>query len=230
MTRWPCLALSIALVVPDLPARGHRILWGVAAVPLAMVLFKLYGLYDRDVKRISYSTVDDLPRLFHATVIGGLIFWVYARYSPMQRLDFAEILLFGVNVIVLVTVTRFAIRSIAGRVIGVERALLVGTGEMGKTLVGKLAAHPEYRLNVIGSLSPTGAPPAGHSRNVPALGTLEELEQVAARHDVTRVVFSENTTSAWEAATDTPMTARSASEVLDAISRVIASVPLRSKR
>ena len=39
-----------------------------------------------------------------------------------------------------------------------------------------------------------------------------------------------NTTSAWEAATDTPMAARSASEVLDAISRVIASVPLRSKR
>ena len=57
-----------------------------------MVLFKLYGLYDRDVKRISYSTVDDLPRLFHATVIGGLILWLYARYSPMRRLDFAEIL------------------------------------------------------------------------------------------------------------------------------------------
>ena len=184
------LALTIALVVPDLPARGHRILWGVVAVPLTMVLFKLYGLYDRDVKRISYSTVDDLPRLFHATVIGGLILWVYARYSPMRRLDFAEILLFGVNVIVLVTVTRFAIRSIAGRVIGVESALLVGTGEMGQTLVGKLAAHPEYRLNVIGSLSPTEASSGQENGRVPTLGTLEQLEQVADRHAVSRVVFS----------------------------------------
>ena len=42
-----------------------------------IVLFKLYGLYDRDVKRISYSTVDDLPWLFHATVIGSLILWLY---------------------------------------------------------------------------------------------------------------------------------------------------------
>ena len=184
------VALTIALVAPGMPAPGHRILWGVVAVPLVMVLFKLYGLYDRDVKRISYSTVDDLPRLFHATVIGGLILWVYARYSPVHRLDFAEILLFGVNVIVLVTLTRFAIRSIAGRVIGVENALLVGTGEIGQTLVGKLAAHPEYRLNVIGSLSPAEESFGGEVRRIPTLGTLDQLEQIADRHDVTRVLFS----------------------------------------
>ena len=184
------LALTVALVIPGPPGAGRRILWGVVAVPLIMVLFKLYGLYDRDVKRISYSTVDDLPWLFHATAIGSLIVWLYARYSPMHRLDFAEILLFGVMVIVLVTLARFAIRSMAGRLIGVERALLVGTGGLGQTLVGKLAAHPEYRLNVIGSLSPADASSAGDNRRVPTLGTLEELEQVADRHDVTRVLFS----------------------------------------
>src|SRR5262245_9415165 len=70
------LALNLALLIPNKPSAGHRILWGVVAVPLMMVLFKLYGLYDRDVKRISYSTVDDLPRLFHATVIGGLLVWL----------------------------------------------------------------------------------------------------------------------------------------------------------
>ena len=184
------LALTVALVVPDLPEAGRRILWGVAAAPVMMVLFKLYGLYDRDVKRISYSTVDDLPWLFHATVIGSLIVWLYARYSPMHRLDFAEILLFGVMVIALVTLARFAIRSMAGRLIGAERALLVGTGGLGQTLVGKLAAHPEYRLSVIGSLLPADASSASDNRRVPTLGTLEQLEQVADRHDVTRVVFS----------------------------------------
>jgi exopolysaccharide biosynthesis polyprenyl glycosylphosphotransferase len=184
------VALLIAVVIPGLPDAGHQVLWGVFAVPLFMVLFKLYGLYDRDVKRITYSTADDLPRLFHATVIGALILWVYARYSPMRRLDFAEVLLFGLSVIVLVTVARFGVRSIAGRVIGVENALLVGTGELGKRLVGKLAAHPEYRLNVIGSLSPAEAPSVGESDRVPALGTLDQLEQVADRHDVTRVLFS----------------------------------------
>ena len=74
--------------------------------------------------------------------------------------------------------------------IGVENALLVGTGEIGQTLVGKLAAHPEYRLKVIGSLSPTEGSSAPENRRVPTLGTLEQLEQVADRHDVSRVVFS----------------------------------------
>ena len=184
------LALAIALVLPGMSGAGHRLLWGLVAVPLMMVLFKLYGLYDRDVKRISYSTADDLPRLFHATVIGGLILWLYARYSPMHRLDFAEILVFGIAVMTLATVARFAVRSLAGKLIGVEHALLVGTGDLGQTLVGKLAAHPEYRLNVIGSLSPAGASSTSDSRRVPALGTLEQLEQVADLHDVTRVVFS----------------------------------------
>ena len=74
--------------------------------------------------------------------------------------------------------------------IGAERALLVGTGGLGQTLVGKLAAHPEYRLSVIGSLSPADASSVSGNRRVPTLGTLEQLEQVADRHDVTRVVFS----------------------------------------
>jgi exopolysaccharide biosynthesis polyprenyl glycosylphosphotransferase len=185
------LALTVALVIPDPSAAGRRILWGVVAVPLIMVvLFKLYGLYDRDVKRISYSTVDDVPWLLHAAVIGSLIVWLYSRYSPMHRLDFAEILLFGVMVIVLVTLARFAVRLMAGRMIGAERALLVGTGGLGQTLVGKLAAHPEYRLSVIGSLSPADASSVSGNRPVPTLGTLEQLEQVADQHDVTRVVFS----------------------------------------
>src|SRR5581483_939740 len=104
------LALGIALLIPTGPVAGHRIFWGLATVPLIMVLFKLYGLYDRDVKRISYSTVDDIPRLFHATVIGVLMVWLYSRYSPLRRLNFAEVLLFGAMVIVLVTAVRFVLR------------------------------------------------------------------------------------------------------------------------
>ena len=171
------LALTVALVVPDLPEAGRRILWGVAAAPVMMVLFKLYGLYDRDVKRISYSTVDDLPWLFHATVIGSLIVWLYARYSPMHRLDFAEILLFGVMVIVLVTLARFAIRSMAGRLIGAERALLVGTGGLGQTLVGKLGGASgvpaeRYRLAVAGRcVIGERQPPGPDARNARAART-----------------------------------------------------------
>src|SRR6476660_8566512 len=105
------LALTVALMLPGTSAAGHRLLWGLVALPLMMVLFKLYGLYDRDVKRISYSTVDDLPWLFHATVIGSLLLWLYSRSTPMGRLDYGEIVVFGFGVMVLVTALRFVVRS-----------------------------------------------------------------------------------------------------------------------
>jgi exopolysaccharide biosynthesis polyprenyl glycosylphosphotransferase len=184
------LSLIITLAASPKHVVGSQFLWGLAAVPLMVVMFKLYGLYDRDVKRISYSTVDDLPRLFHATVIGGLILWLYARYTPMGRLDFVEITLFGLNVIVLVTCARFILRSLAGRVIGPEKALLVGSGEMVRTLLGKLASHPEYRLNVIGSLDTGWGEDGAEQLGLPILGDLDDLEHVAERDDVSRVMLA----------------------------------------
>jgi exopolysaccharide biosynthesis polyprenyl glycosylphosphotransferase len=184
------VALVAALVIPPVPAGGHPFLWGLFAVPLMLFLFKLYGLYDRDVKRISHSTVDDVPYVFHATVIGGLILWFYSRYSPFRRLNFLEMLQFGCAVLLLVLVVRSVVRRAAGRVIGRERALLVGGGDMAWTLVGKLGAHPEYRLDVIGSLSAPGASSPDGDTGLPALGTLEDLEQVAQDRGVARVVLS----------------------------------------
>src|SRR2546421_8103988 len=40
---------------------GLHLTWGVLALPGWIVLFKVYGLYDRDAKRVSHSTLDDLP-------------------------------------------------------------------------------------------------------------------------------------------------------------------------
>jgi exopolysaccharide biosynthesis polyprenyl glycosylphosphotransferase len=155
-----------------------------------IVLFKLYGLYDRDVKRISHSTVDDIPWLFHATVIGGLLFWVYAKVSPMGRLDLQETLLFGVGVVVLVAVTRFAIRSAAARLVGTERVLLLGIGPMTQALARKVAQHPEYQLEVIGSLTPDVVAHNGNGGEFTVLGTIDELADVATKHGVGRVVMS----------------------------------------
>ena len=36
-------------------------------------MFKAYGLYDRDIKRISHATVDDLPWIFHAMLLGCIL-------------------------------------------------------------------------------------------------------------------------------------------------------------
>ncbi|HEY3727751.1 MAG TPA: exopolysaccharide biosynthesis polyprenyl glycosylphosphotransferase [Solirubrobacteraceae bacterium] len=180
-------ALVLALAVPAIPRTGHDILWAIPVLPLMISLFKLYGLYDRDIKRVNCSTVDDLPALFHAVVIGALVVWLYARGTPLGRFDFAEILLLGVSMIALVAAVRFAIRSFAARLIGQERALVVGGGQMAEALVSKIAAHPEYGITVVGALAVDEQAAPGR---LPIMGAVDDLDQVAAGYGVTRVVFS----------------------------------------
>jgi exopolysaccharide biosynthesis polyprenyl glycosylphosphotransferase len=183
------IALALALFVSGRPDAGSRLLWGAAVLPLLIVLFKVYGLYDRDVKRISHSTVDDLPWLLHATMIGALLVWLYSKLSPMHRLDFGEILLFGVFVMVCVTVGRLGVRRAVLALLGPESALLVGGGEMADVFIRKLEAHPECGLEVVGVLA-TAREPTSQVRVLPVLGVTNDLAAVAARHDATRVIVS----------------------------------------
>jgi FlaA1/EpsC-like NDP-sugar epimerase len=62
------------------------LLWGLLTIPAWLVLFKLYGLYDRDSKRVSHSTVDDIPSLFHALVLGSLGLWFFYKLAPPENL------------------------------------------------------------------------------------------------------------------------------------------------
>src|SRR5579862_3051934 len=183
-------ALGVAAIAGEMSDRGGQLLWGVAAIPLFLLIFKLYGLYDRDVKRVTHSTVDDLPWLFHATLVGGLLLWLYAKYTPMADLDFVEVLSFGVGLLVIAASVRFVVRSaVARHILSRDRALILGTGDVARTLVSKIANHPEYRLDIVGSLDAHSAarnqPPVA-----PILGRLDDLEAVVQRFGITRVMLS----------------------------------------
>jgi exopolysaccharide biosynthesis polyprenyl glycosylphosphotransferase len=77
----------------------------------------------------------------------------------------------------------------ARRLIGRGRALLVGDGGIAQALVAKLAAHPEYGLDVIGALSIENKSEPDDDQKVPTLGTLRQLEDVVTTHGVSRVIF-----------------------------------------
>ena len=183
-------ALTLAIVLGNQGHALHRIAWGLVALPLLLLLFKLYGLYDRDVKRISHSTVDDLPWLLHAVVIGTLLIWLYARHAPMGRLDFDEVLIFALATLGLVSGMRIAVRHTARRLIGRQRTLLVGGGGLARALLEKLAAHQEYGLEVIGALSAAGGSD-GDVAEVPVLGSVHELQSVVRSRGVTRVLLAD---------------------------------------
>jgi exopolysaccharide biosynthesis polyprenyl glycosylphosphotransferase len=177
-------AASLSVGIRELPL--GLVLLSLPTLPVWIVLFKVYGLYDRDIKRISHATLDDLPWLFHALLLGGLLFWAYLKISPYHQLTFDEAVVFGATAMAVISLLRFGVRRLVLSTLGPERVLIAGIGPITGSLLRKIRQHPEYGLEPIGVISEAEtAPYVG----LPVLGPPEDLEQLASRHAAERVVI-----------------------------------------
>lgn len=205
-------ALALALVAMvywgshDSGSVGYLLL-ALGTIPAWLVLFKAYGLYDRDSKRVSHSTIDDLPWLFHAVAIGSIGLWIYFEALPGDKMVFGQILVFALLALALTMTLRSAIRRLGRRVVRSDRVLLVGSGPTTDLLARKMREHPEYGLTPIGLLSHGNGNGNGHGeehngapRNLehgrferpvaPNLGSPHDLPEAIDTHRVDRIVLS----------------------------------------
>ena len=182
------VALGIALfLVGD---HSDHFLWGLATLPVWIVIFKAYGLYDRDTKRISHTSVDDLPWIFHALLLGSLLLFAFYRFTPPANIDMVNLVVFLGSAAVAITVMRSVARRLAVRALGPERVLLTGDGDEIAALARKLRAHPEYGVELVGLVSRLESPK--HDADLPLLGDIANFDLVAAirDHGVERIVVA----------------------------------------
>jgi exopolysaccharide biosynthesis polyprenyl glycosylphosphotransferase len=186
-------AFSAAVVVVPRGLGSEDILWLLASLPVWVVLFLAYGLYDRELKRISHASVDDIPWLFHAMLLGAVASWAYFRVVPGHTARFSELALFLVTSMVLILGLRTVTRRVGQSLLAPERVLLIGDERIRSALVGKLRAHPEYGVDVVGILAVDRfMPPEG----LPVLGGFDDLPRVAHEQQIDRVVVSSAGTDA----------------------------------
>jgi exopolysaccharide biosynthesis polyprenyl glycosylphosphotransferase len=201
-----CLALAIAVTLAVLGGtRGHSwleyLFLGSITLPAWVVLFKLYGLYERDAKRLSHSTLDDLPSLFHCLLLGCLLMWCWFVLVAPAKLMFTAILAFGAMAMVLVLTGRALARAGFLRLVSPERVLLIGTGQVSGALIEKMRARASLRLEPIGMVScdesagqtAVGQVAVGQTAALPRLGRLEEVDlpDLMVEHRVGRVVLAD---------------------------------------
>jgi exopolysaccharide biosynthesis polyprenyl glycosylphosphotransferase len=183
-------ALIVAVLVSQLidngGTLGDDLAWGALAIPLWVVLFKVYGLYDRDAKRVNHGTIDDVPRAFHAVLVGTLLLWLHFKFVAGEHLTLAQSVTLAVTALAGVLVLRSVVRNVVTRALDGERVLLVGGGPRLAMLVRKMRAHPEYGLDPVGVLA-TSAVDTG---DLPILGTLDDLPRAAIEERIERIVVS----------------------------------------
>ena len=145
------MAIALLLVTPS-PQADLDFAMSLLALPFWIALFKVYRLYDRDSKRVSHSTVDDVPWLFHALLVGSLGLWAYSKIAWPDRIQLAQEVTFFVVALIGILLARAFARSAITRWSPPEHVLLVGDGPTAGLLVRKMRLHPEYGLNPIGYL------------------------------------------------------------------------------
>jgi exopolysaccharide biosynthesis polyprenyl glycosylphosphotransferase len=167
---------------------GRFLLLGAATLPVWVLVFKLYGLYDRDVKRVSHTAVDDVPWLFHALLIGALLLWFSYKVLPVEQLVLAEAVVFAFVAVPTILVARAGVRRSVRRRFGRERVLLIGEDRMAGVLMRKIRHHPEYGMDPVGLLQVAGS--GNGSVDLPAIGALDDFQDAVKEHRIERIIVS----------------------------------------
>jgi exopolysaccharide biosynthesis polyprenyl glycosylphosphotransferase len=162
-----------------------------ATLPAWVVVAKLYGLYDRDQRRNGYSTVDDIPSVFHMVTSGAWVFFFAAHLSGVAQPNLSKVGTFWGTAIGLVLLGRASARALSHRSAKfLQNAVIVGAGDVGQEVARKLQRHPEYGINLIGFVDREPKEQGPALEHVAHLGPPERLPTIVRLFDVERVVIA----------------------------------------
>jgi exopolysaccharide biosynthesis polyprenyl glycosylphosphotransferase len=185
---WTALIASL-FVVTALSASTElgTLFWAVLFSPVWVIVVKLHGLYDHDHRRIRHSTLDELPSLVSASVLGvlaldGLLALSVGPLSPKSAIAV------GVGTLLGSFVLRGVIRFLWHRLTPMATGIVVGGARAVDVVARRVSTHPETRLALVGYLSAQAEPAAAE---LPRLGSTEEIVKAARDHAIERVVVTE---------------------------------------
>ena len=168
------------------------------ALPLKILVFVRAGLYRRLWR---YASVQEVARILQATALtAALSFGVGALLIPgfglvVGRVPLSVLFLDALLTTTFVALPRIGLRLLAGRQVSerretASRVLIAGAGAAGAMIVKELRANPELDLMPVGFLDDNPAKLGNHLSDLPVLGTLSALVEVAARHKIDELIIA----------------------------------------
>ncbi len=172
-----------------------RMLWaGLGTIPLWLLVFYYFGVYRREVLRLSVSTFDELPETVGALSVGA---WLMVSFlvltgsgNPGGRALWLYAATTWILVMIVLPLGRATVR------IGLSfynpfctNTLVVGAGEVGRSLTGRLQRHREYGLRVVGFLD-TQELEENRDNRLKLLGRPSELRPIIDHYGISRVIVA----------------------------------------
>jgi exopolysaccharide biosynthesis polyprenyl glycosylphosphotransferase len=197
LSDWGALLLALCVVTATSSATDvGDLFWAVLFSPAWVIVVKLQGLYDHDHRRIRHSTLDELPSLISASVLGTLVLDGLLAISPAGPLSPASAIGVGIGAFLISFVLRGVLRFLWHRLTGQALGLVIGPPKAVDLVARRVSTHPEARLALVGYLAAESEETA---RELPRLGSLGDISQVARELAIERVVVSEQEMSEIDA-------------------------------
>jgi exopolysaccharide biosynthesis polyprenyl glycosylphosphotransferase len=189
LTDWTALAASLFVVTAVTSSTEvGTLFWAMLFSPVWILVVKLHGLYDNDHRRIRHSTLDELPSLVSATVVGVLVLDGLLALSPVGPFSPLSAIALGVGTLAGSFIGRGALRFLWHRLTPVATGIVVGPPDAVDVIARRVSTHPETRLALVGYLSPQTTPVAAQ---LPRLGSIADISRTAREYAIERVVVTE---------------------------------------
>ncbi len=171
-------------------AIGAEYLLFALTLPLWLAAAKLYELYDRDEERTEHSTTDDFVGVLHLVTLGSWLLFLGASISGLADPELAKVGTFWALSLLLLTGGRAVARAYCRRSPAyIQRALIVGAGEVGQLVARKFEQHPEYGIDVVGLVDEDPLELRGDIRSR-VVGKLADVKPLIADNGIERVVIA----------------------------------------
>jgi exopolysaccharide biosynthesis polyprenyl glycosylphosphotransferase len=164
----------------------------VALLTLLLVLFnRREGAYD---VRKGRPVFDDLFGVINSTTTAIMLMVVLVFFY--RRLFYSRVIFIyaGILIVALLGLARLLRSMVLARMRaagqGVDRVLIIGAGEVGRTVMRNLIAQPELGYRVVGFLDDDPAKCSSDIGPIRALGTLDILPQAIRENDIKQVIIT----------------------------------------
>jgi exopolysaccharide biosynthesis polyprenyl glycosylphosphotransferase len=155
-----------------------------------LIVFFLYKFYHR---RHAAALLDEIYRIFGGVTVATLLTLAVTAFLPRDSIPYQRSLIVLTWAASLVTITlgRYAHdrfhRWLQRRGRGVERVLIVGTGEVGHMILQKVQQTPGLGYRVVGFASANGGPT--QVLGLPVLGTVDDIPGIIENQQIGEVII-----------------------------------------